>query len=484
MSYFSQAERYAAIGEVQGAVNLQRLPSGRHVEGPAESASLHIPDFVTIDKQLEQQLQIGRALDPLALGVLGSDKNAAAVYLITGKEVTRYYPNGGLDLPADFRVTNEFFYADATPEANPEKRNSWTAVYDDPAGLGLMVSAISPVDTKTGDFIGVVGIDFRLSDLGDAIETAALAEGSYSFLIDDNARAIAFPDQAYIDMLNRPRNAAEFGVDLSETSGVLGTVVNNMMKGKRGVTRVNIAGEEKIIAHVPMGKTGWSLATVVSTETILNDVDSLQTTLTKDAAELAVTKLIPLALSILIVVTSLAFYLAHRFTLPLRQLTDAAAAIGRREWDVKLPIHSDDEMGILSKTLGNMATQLKDLIGSLETRVNERTSELSDALGSLEETNAKLSEEIDERRISDAVRADLENRFKHAFQNAPIGMALLDLSGRALNPNPKMQSLFWPDFKPDCAIHELPLLESVVVEEEQSEFRTFRDSLAGETCIG
>lgn len=479
--YFSEPQRHSTIGKMQGALNLRRKPNGNFIEGLSENASLHLPSFVSLDSQIMEQLYVGRAIDPLALGILENDHNAAAVYLITNREISRYYPNIDLDLPKDFIATEEFFYSDATPDANPERLNKWTDVYEDPAGQGLMVSAISPIYTNSDQFIGVIGVDFRLSDLGDAIESAALAEGSYSFLIDENARTIAFPEQAFLDILQRPRLEGESGIDLSETTGELGALIEKMTRGERGVSRVNIAGEEKFMAYVPLGESGWSLATVISTRTILSDVQSLRKTLTKDIAELTLTKLIPLAIIVLVIVTSLAFYLAYRFTLPLRQLTHAAAAIGRREWDVKLPQQRNDEVGILSSTLGDMAAQLKDLIGSLETRVTERTSELSDALANLEQTNDQLSEQINERRISDAARMDLENRFKHAFQNAPIGMALMDLSGRVLNPNPKLQELFWPDFKQNSKIVELPLLESVVVDNEQTKFQEFRDSLHSET---
>ena len=489
--FFSDSHIFASTGKMRGALNLQRQPHGNYLQGPDEKATLYIPNFVELNQQMLEQIHVSRSLDSLALSIVANDNNAAAAYLVFGNEITRYYPNTGLgDLPPDFRVSEEPFYANATPDANPERLNRWTPVYDDPAGLGLMMSAISPIYTDTDQFIGIAGVDFRLSDLGVAIESASLAEGSYSFLIDENARTIAFPDQAYLDFLGRPRKDGEFGIDLSDIPGDPGSVINFMAAGERGVSRVYFAGNEKSIAYVPMGITGWSLATVVSMDSILSDVNSLQTILTKDTTELALTKLIPLAIFILFAVTSLASYLTYRFTSPLRQLTHAAASIGRREWDVTLPSYSDNEVGVLSSTLGDMATQLKNLIGSLETRVAERTNELSDALSELKNSNNQLSQEIDERKISDAARADLENRFKYAFHNAPIGMALMDLSGRVLNPNPKMVNLFWPDFKQNANAHELPTLESVVAENEQTRFREFRESLQYNTlseefcCIG
>ncbi len=475
--YFSNSDHFSMVGYLQGAADLQAMPEGHHQEGSSEQASIFIANYVEVDSSITQQVQISRAFDPLALSILNIDKKATAVYFISPDGLTRYYPKGGLDLPPDFNVNEEDFYTAAMPSVNPDRKKFWTPVYDDPAGHGLMVSAIAPIYTSDDQFSGIIGVDFRLGDLQETIEAATLAEGSYSFLIDKNARAIALPNIGYEELLGRDRQPDEFGVDLSQLKGQLGTVIEAMVRGERGVQRVTDAAEEKFVAYAPLGDAGWNLATVVSTETILVDVMSLQEALEKDATEMAFEKLIPMALAILLVVTSMAFLLAYRFTLPLRQLTNATAAIGRREWDVKLPHKSNDEVGALSRTIADMSMQLKDLIGSLETRVEERTSELSTALGNLEQTNNQLSQEAADRQSADEARADMEARFTHAFQNAPIGMAILDLKGHVINPNPQLQKLFWPDFKPQ----KIPLLESVVIESERQKFNALCASLDDET---
>ncbi len=475
--YFSEATRYPGMGSMRGGAGLREMLDGHRVEGAQEQASLFVPNFVYMSTAIERQVQISRLLDPLALAIMDTDKKAAAVYFISPDEVTRYYPKGGLELPPDFRATEELFYTGALPSVNPRRLNYWTPVYDDPAGHGLMVSAIAPVYTDFDEFYGIIGVDFRLSDLGESIEASTLAEGSYSFMIDTSAQAIALPNKGYEELLGRARAPGEFGADLSQLGGQPGQVIQAMLRGERGVRRITDTAEEKFIAYTPLGDIGWSLATVVATETVLADVNLLQAALKKDATELAFKKLIPMAIAILFVVTSLAFFLAYHFTLPLRQLTGAAAAIGRREWDVEMPHQSNDEVGLLSRTLADMAAQLKELIGSLESRVAERTSELSEALGSLEKTHEQLSREVIERKVSDDARADLEARFTLAFQNAPIGMALLDLQGRVLNPNPQLQKLFWPGFDSK----NLPFLDSVVVDGDRERFQMFSAAMDNET---
>ena len=71
---------------------------------------------------------------------------------------------------------------------------------------------------------------------------------------------------------------------------------------------------------------------------------------------------------------------------------------------------------------------LRDNESRLESRVCERTREL-------ETTNGHLQEEIAERRRAEASLRQTEDRFRNAFDNAPIGMALVSPEGRWLQVN-------------------------------------------------
>ena len=73
----------------------------------------------------------------------------------------------------------------------------------------------------------------------------------------------------------------------------------------------------------------------------------------------------------------------------------------------------------------------------LRAQVEERTRSIEEARRSLQESNERLSEEIN-------ARAELETRFRSAFQNAPIGMGLLDSDGVLFDANPALKDMFWP----------------------------------------
>ena len=474
--YLSDPDTYSQIGVAKHRLDVQQLPDGQISDGPLELASVHAPNTTKLTPALEKKILASRMLDEMALAILQSNTNTAAVYIVTPECFSRYYPKGGLnDLPPDYKITDHFLFKDVTPKENPTGNALWSRVYDDPANMGLLVTATVPLYSDAGDFLGIAGVDFRLSDLEKVLEEEMQAEDSYAFLIDDAGKAIAVPDRAYRDFLKRPRGDAEFGTDLTELEGDIGRAIAAMRAGERGVVRIQDQGLDKYLSYAPLGEQGWSLATVVDTNVVFSELNKLESTLASDTKQLAAKFLIPLGLVILCVVTGVALALAYRLTAPLRALATAAEAIGRQEWDTPMPVAGDDEIGVLSRTLRGVAQQLKPLIEDLESRVKSRTRELSSALDRVESSNRKLSEQMEERQRADSEKRDIELRFERAFHSAPVGMALMDAQGNVINPNPHMKSLFWPGLEDD----QSALLEPVIAATDKARFHKFIQELNG-----
>ncbi|MEM9388694.1 MAG: EAL domain-containing protein [Pseudomonadota bacterium] len=116
----------------------------------------------------------------------------------------------------------------------------------------------------------------------------------------------------------------------------------------------------------------------------------------------------------------------------------------------------------------------------LRQQVAERTASIEAGRRELELINDQLSSEIHERKRADALRADVEERFHQAYQNSPIGMALVDTEGLVYDANPPLQALFWPHAGED---DRQPLLE-VVIADQRETFTAFLDALAKEDDAG
>ncbi len=105
----------------------------------------------------------------------------------------------------------------------------------------------------------------------------------------------------------------------------------------------------------------------------------------------------------------------------------------------------------------------------LRAEVAERTKSIEAGKRKVELMNEQLSREIAEREKSDELRAEVETRFHQAYQNSPIGMALVDTDGWVYDANPRMKALFWPTTSSD---KREPLLR-IVATNHRERFQEF-----------
>src|SRR5690606_6227947 len=115
---------------------------------------------------------------------------------------------------------------------------------------------------------------------------------------------------------------------------------------------------------------------------------------------------------VLLLSVLLAVRFSRKITDPLIEIVNAAARVGQGNLDVKLPIKSANEVGILADNFNQMVTELRLHRDKLEHLVAERTAELNTANQNmqqingelisanveLERTNTRLNDEIKARR--------------------------------------------------------------------------------------
>jgi signal transduction histidine kinase len=71
-------------------------------------------------------------------------------------------------------------------------------------------------------------------------------------------------------------------------------------------------------------------------------------------------------------------------------VAEAAVKVGRGEYDTRVPIRSEDELGLLARGFNKMTEELAASRNELETRVDERTRELQETLQRLVQTQEQL----------------------------------------------------------------------------------------------
>ena len=432
------ARQAAAILENPSAFNTERYWKadkhmflgglGQYINGAQDVSTVFVPNTVRLTDSFKQHLELLAYLDMAFVPVYDSDPNSVAIYFVGKDDISWLYPNINLGaiVPADYQATQDIFYTIGTPENNPDREVVWTPVYDDPGGQGLLVSAIAPVYTSRGTFMGIIGIDVSLAKLTASIEGTTSATGGYSFLLDADGRALALPEQGYLDLYGRERQQGEFGSNF--TASVLPEftpALTDILSGSTGFKRIVVNDQELFVAYTTLKNTGWHIASVVNADQVLAPATALQTELGTLSSSLVFQRILPVGIVFVILAVLVGLFFTNRLVNPLEQLTEGAAKIGTGEWDTPLPQSDLREIGGLSHALRTMATQLKNTLGSLEQRVADRTRNL--------ELAAEVGRSVSRVRTLDVMLKDAAEIIQSQFDLSYVQVYLVNPSRTSLN---------------------------------------------------
>lgn len=122
------------------------------------------------------------------------------------------------------------------------------------------------------------------------------------------------------------------------------------------------------------------------------------------------------------------WFLAQRLSNPIEKLTTTARRIEQGDLTAEAEVLAQDEVGELASTLNSMTSRLRDLIGSLETRVEERTRAL-ERRASQVQAAADVGSAATRLRNLDALFAQVAKLISQRFGFYHVGIFLLDERG-------------------------------------------------------
>jgi signal transduction histidine kinase len=85
------------------------------------------------------------------------------------------------------------------------------------------------------------------------------------------------------------------------------------------------------------------------------------------------------------------FIISNKITRPINQLKDAAMKVGMGQYDIDIPVKSNDEIGALTRAFNSMSIQIKEKNHELQ---SERTGRLRSVIDAEEKERQRLSREI------------------------------------------------------------------------------------------
>ena len=351
-----------------------RHSKGQWWNSNADLANVLIGNYTTPDAALKQRIELLHNLDYLAPQVLKSEPNAVALYFIGDRGESFYYPyiDLGSIIPPDLNPNTLEFYTVAKPSKDPKRAVKWTSVYDDPVGNGLLITASHPVYTKAEGFIGVISLDVTLNNIAKNIEDYSPIETSYAFLINNTGRAVAFPKQAYQDVLGRDAKNGEFGPDLSKVTGDFATVLGAMRDGKDGFTRIDANNKSLYIAYAPVKGTTFSLGIAASESALLSVANDLRNQVNQTTNSVLYFQILPAAIAILALIWLAGFLYIRVLTRPLADLTAQTRKIMQGDFtSSSVMVKGSNEIGNLAAAFNKMATELARSYQVLQRQVHE-----------------------------------------------------------------------------------------------------------------
>jgi two-component system sensor histidine kinase/response regulator len=134
---------------------------------------------------------------------------------------------------------------------------------------------------------------------------------------------------------------------------------------------------------------------------------------------------------VMLTVTVIFTVVTRRIVAPIRSLTQAAQLLTANASPAfhALPVQSDDELGVLTRTFNRMAAEVRERRETLEMRVQERTELLS-------RTNAGLATEISERESAQEALRESSELVTLLLESAPEAIYGVDLAGNCTFCNP------------------------------------------------
>lgn len=215
--------------------------------------------------------------------------------------------------------------------------------YDRGAGNRMMTTYSYPIHDSDGRIAAVITADLSLEELGGEIEHLRPIDDSYSFIISSKGTYIAHPDSNIVKLSENifRRYPAAMNAEIA-------SIARHMTGGDSGTSRLRIDGKDVLAVYEPIPRSGWSICTVCSYDSVMAQLGS---------ATFAALCILALGLVALILLIRLTLIYSMK---PLARLTQAAGEISHGNMNVSLPpVDADSEIDRLNDAFATMQASLR-----------------------------------------------------------------------------------------------------------------------------
>jgi signal transduction histidine kinase len=187
------------------------------------------------------------------------------------------------------------------------------------------------------DALRAVIIDLDYSKVMARVKSIKFGQRGYAFMVDGGGRIIAHP-------LYHPY---EYDLTRYHDSRLREFVVD-MISGGTG-WRTFFQEGERAAAYAPVATPGWSLAVSVPISEFVETAKNLRTYVIQIVTAALVFSCLAVA------------FLSHQILKPVRRLVVATERVADGDLNEEIPVYSNDELSMLTRSFNHMVTSLKDI---------------------------------------------------------------------------------------------------------------------------
>ena len=274
----------------------------------------------------------------------------------------------------------------------PSLSVKWTSVHPEMVGSRRVISAVAPVH-QSGRFKGVVVIDISLEQLTASLKRLTVAQTGFAFLINNDGRLVAAPEQGQIQLIGQVMSPADVGIAAIDIPS-LAPALADMRSSDSGVATVDVRGQPFVLAYAGISSLKWSLGLLAPVEEITASIATTTGELTEYRGRNTGAWPAHVAGRPGAAVLTLTYWLNRWLIRPLGSLTAATASVAAGDLR-HIEVGGGDEIGRLAASFNQMTgavqereAALQNLAASLEQRVADRTAELEQTIAELRETTS------------------------------------------------------------------------------------------------
>ena len=210
-------------------------------------------------------------------------------------------------------------------------------------------------------------------------------------------------------------------------------VASRMLAGGKGISTIDVNGEETFIAYTPIANNTFSLGMVVPVAEMTRTTQQTRTAISEQI-QIALRNATLILIALLIISIFVSLGLGRLIAAPVLRLTETANQILAGDINAQADVTSRDETGTLAQAFNAMTSQLSQTLTGLEKTVEERTSELVVANESNErrakqfEAIAQVARTISSTLDFDGLLRQITTVISSEFGFYHVGLFLLDAS--------------------------------------------------------